>query len=132
MGPSRIIDVSLACFLRACSQPVELPVFRALIVLWLVASVAAGQSSKAEPKATLEALDKRLSALEKTLDFSEQARQRKAEEAAIFSRLADVAVVDMVRYTGPPPRVIRDPKAPGAKNPVIIPAYTFLPRKRTE
>jgi dipeptidyl aminopeptidase/acylaminoacyl peptidase len=34
-----------------------------------------------------------------------------------------------VRYTGPPPPRPKNPTAPGAKNPVVIPAYTFLPRK---
>ena len=43
--------------------------------------------------------------------------------------LGDIAVVDKVRLTGPPPRYKPMPTAPGATNPVIIPAYTFVPRK---
>jgi dipeptidyl aminopeptidase/acylaminoacyl peptidase len=38
-------------------------------------------------------------------------------------------VVDKVRYTGPPARVIPNPTGQGASNPVIITAYTFMPRK---
>ena len=41
----------------------------------------------------------------------------------------DLAITDKVRYTGPPPRVIKNPTAQGAGNPVILSAYTFLPRK---
>lgn len=43
--------------------------------------------------------------------------------------LGDIAVVDKVRHTGPPPRYKPIPTAPGATNPVIIPAYTFIPQK---
>jgi dipeptidyl aminopeptidase/acylaminoacyl peptidase len=43
--------------------------------------------------------------------------------------LADLAEVDKVRYTGPPPRQIKNPTAQGAGNPVVLSAYTFLPRK---
>lgn len=37
--------------------------------------------------------------------------------------------MDVIRFTGPPPRVIKNKTAPGAKNPVVIPAYTFIPKK---
>jgi dipeptidyl aminopeptidase/acylaminoacyl peptidase len=47
----------------------------------------------------------------------------------LFQALSEVAQVDRVRYTGPPPRVAKNPTAPGAKNPVVISAYTFLPKK---
>src|SRR5205085_7272152 len=53
---------------------------------------------------------------------------RKIDEQALAQALADVAHVDRVRYTGPPPRVVKNPTAPGAKNPVIVPALTLLPR----
>src|SRR5437899_10368269 len=65
--------------------------------------------------------------LERSLRFTEQALSRQIDEQMLFRRLEDLAVVDVVRYTGPPPRVVKVPNAPGAKNPVIIPAYTFLP-----
>lgn len=67
--------------------------------------------------------------LEQSLGFAEQLLARKIEEQMIFQALADLAWVEKVRYTGPPPRVAKNPTAPGAKNPVIVPAYTFLPRK---
>jgi dipeptidyl aminopeptidase/acylaminoacyl peptidase len=44
-------------------------------------------------------------------------------------KLGGIAVVDKVRFTGPPPRYRPNPTAPGATNPLIIPAYTFVPRK---
>jgi len=42
--------------------------------------------------------------------------------------LSDIAVVDQVEYTSVPPAHIPNPKAPGAGNPLIIRAYTFIPR----
>jgi dipeptidyl aminopeptidase/acylaminoacyl peptidase len=74
-------------------------------------------------------VDDQPAGLGRSLNFTEQLLARKIDEQVLFQALADVAVVDKVRYTGPPPRIAKNPTAPGAKNPVIIPAYTFLPRK---
>lgn len=73
--------------------------------------------------------DQQRAGLERSLGFAEQLLARKIDEQALFQALSDVAQCDKVRYTGPPPRVVKNPTAPGAKNPVIIPAYTFLPKK---
>lgn len=67
--------------------------------------------------------------LGRSLNFTEQFLARKIDEQMLFQALADIAVADRVRYTGPPPRVAKNPTAPGAKNPVVIPSYTFLPKK---
>lgn len=67
--------------------------------------------------------------LGRSLSFTEQLLARKIDEQMLFQALSEIAQVDKVRYTGPPPRVAKNPTAPGAKNPVIIPAYTFLPKK---
>jgi len=44
-------------------------------------------------------------------------------------KLGDIAEVDKVRYTSRPPRRVPNPTAQGANNPLIIPAYTFIPKK---
>jgi dipeptidyl aminopeptidase/acylaminoacyl peptidase len=67
--------------------------------------------------------------LGQSLSFTEQLLARKIDEQMLIQTLSELAQVDRVRYTGPPPRVAKNPTAPGAKNPVVIPAYTFLPRK---
>jgi dipeptidyl aminopeptidase/acylaminoacyl peptidase len=74
-------------------------------------------------------VDDQPAGLGRSLNFTEQLLARKIDEQMLFQALADIAVVDKVRYTGPPPRVAKNPTAPGAKNPVVIPAYTFLPKK---
>jgi dipeptidyl aminopeptidase/acylaminoacyl peptidase len=96
------------------------------IVLTVVAT-ARPQQHPPEPPA--DPVRQRLTSLEQALGFAEQSLDRKAEELLLFRRLEDLAVVDKVRYTGPPPRVVKNPTAAGAKNPVIVPAYTFLPKK---
>ena len=42
--------------------------------------------------------------------------------------LDDIAHVDKVEYTSLPPAHIGNPRAPGAGNPLIIRAYTFIPK----
>jgi dipeptidyl aminopeptidase/acylaminoacyl peptidase len=79
----------------------------------------------------VDSVRQRLQQLEQSLEFAEESLARQAGEATLFRRLEDLAIVDKVRYTGPPPRVIKNPTAQGAGNPVIVSAYTFLPRKPT-
>ena len=98
----------------------------ALAGVLLALGTAQSQPAKAPAPATAE--DERAT-LGQSLGFTEQLLARKIDEQMLFQALADVAVCEKVRYTGPPPRVVKNPTAPGAKNPVIIPAYTFLPRK---
>ena len=45
------------------------------------------------------------------------------------TKLADIADVDKVAYTSLPREHPTNPKAPGATNPLIIHAYTFIPKK---
>ena len=42
--------------------------------------------------------------------------------------LGDIAEIDKIEYTSLPPAHIGNPKAPGAGNPLIIRAYTFIPK----
>lgn len=46
-----------------------------------------------------------------------------------FQMVGPVADVDIVRYTSLPPARERNPTGQGAGNPLIITAYTFLPKK---
>src|ERR1039458_3259856 len=42
--------------------------------------------------------------------------------------LDDIATVDKIEYTSLPPAHIGNPKAPGAGNPLLLRAYTFIPK----
>jgi dipeptidyl aminopeptidase/acylaminoacyl peptidase len=91
--------------------------------------IALGAVQSQPPTAPTPAPADERATLGRSLSFTEQLLARKIDEQMLFQALADVAQCDKVRYTGPPPRVVKNPTAPGAKNPVIIPAYTFLPKK---
>ncbi|HXK03175.1 MAG TPA: prolyl oligopeptidase family serine peptidase [Verrucomicrobiae bacterium] len=45
-----------------------------------------------------------------------------------YFKLGDIAEIDKVEYTSLPPAHIGNPRAPGAGNPLIIRAYTFIPK----
>ena len=54
--------------------------------------------------------------------------RRRVDELLLFQRLAGAVDVDVVRFTGPPPRHTGNPTGQGAGNPLVIPAYVFIPR----
>jgi dipeptidyl aminopeptidase/acylaminoacyl peptidase len=98
----------------------------ALVAVLTAPGAVRSQPRKAEPPADV---DTERAELGRSLSFTEQFLARKIDEQMLFQALADLARCEKVRYTGPPPRVVKNPTAPGAKNPVVIPAYTFLPKK---
>jgi dipeptidyl aminopeptidase/acylaminoacyl peptidase len=93
----------------------------------VVISGARPQQSK--PEAPADAVQQRLHNLETALHFAEESLRKNVDDLMLFRRLDSVAEVDKVRYTGPPPRVIKNPTGQGAGNPVILSAYTFVPKK---
>jgi dipeptidyl aminopeptidase/acylaminoacyl peptidase len=97
-----------------------------LIVNWLAVATPALAQSKNQPA---DATANHLRSIEQSIDFRADALAKKIDEQMLFHRMEDIAEVDKVRYTGPPPRVIKNPTGQGAGNPVIITAYTFLPKK---
>src|SRR5689334_6943283 len=90
--------------------------------------VALGVVRSQPPRTPAPAADEERAATGRSLGFAEEHLSRQLDEQALFQALADVAQCEKVRYTGPPPRVVKNPTAPGAKNPVIITAYTFVPK----
>ena len=99
------------------------------IVLWLILlyPVALSQQRQAPPPP--DPVQERLRSIEEQLGFLQQALSKNIDDLMWIRALDDVAAVDKVRYTGPPPRVIPNPTGQGAGNPVIITAYTFIPKK---
>ena len=45
-----------------------------------------------------------------------------------YEKLGDIAEIDKSEYTGPPIAHPQHPKQPGATNPLILRAYTFIPK----
>ena len=53
---------------------------------------------------------------------------RQMNELLWFQRLGEVARVDKIRFTGPPPSSAGNPAPPPGSNEVVVAAFTFLPR----
>lgn len=97
-----------------------------LLVVFAVALHAAGADKNSS---TADPLMERVKNLEEALDFTEQKLTKRINDLLWYRTLEDIAVIDKVRYTAPPPRVTNNPTGQGAGNDLIVPAYTFLPKK---
>ena len=54
--------------------------------------------------------------------------QKGIDDLLFFERLGDIAYIDKVAHTGPPARVVKNPTGQGAKNPLTIRSYVFIPK----
>jgi dipeptidyl aminopeptidase/acylaminoacyl peptidase len=90
---------------------------------FLAGAVAAQTNGPTDPT------QERLKSLEESLGFVEQKLAKQISDLMWSQRLADVAEIDKVRFTGPPARVTNNPTGQGAGNEIIVAAYTFLPKK---
>ncbi len=72
-------------------------------------------------------LTPRLDALAEKLSHVDASLTRQMNELLWFQRLGDLATVDKIRFTGPPPRSTNNPAPPAGSNEVIISALTFIP-----
>ncbi len=70
----------------------------------------------------------RLRALEEGVSHLDAKLSRQMNELLWLERLRDLAVIDKVRFTGPPPHTTNDPAPPAGSNEVIVSALTFMPR----
>lgn len=100
-----------------------------LLIVSFVAIKPATFAQQRPPAPPADPVQERLRALEEGLGFLQQALSKDIDDLMWMRALDDLAIVDKVRYTGPPPRVNLNPTGQGAGNPVIITAYTFIPRK---
>jgi dipeptidyl aminopeptidase/acylaminoacyl peptidase len=109
------------------------------LVIWLsalalglavMAQPSGAQQRETTPKAPADPAREQVQTLDRSLHFAEESLARQLDAQLIFHKLEDIADVDKLRFTGPPPRVVKNPTGQGAGNPVIISAYTFVPKKR--
>src|SRR6185436_6540666 len=71
---------------------------------------------------------RRLQAVEEGLSHLETRLSRQMNELLWMQRLGEVAVIDKVRFTGPPPRTADNPTPPAGSNEVVVSALAFMPR----
>src|SRR5437588_9320833 len=73
----------------------------------------------------------RLRGLEEGLGQLDARLSRQMNELLWWQRLEDLATIDKVRFTGPPPWTPSNAAPVAGSNNVIVSAMTFLPRDRT-
>jgi len=105
-----------------------------LILLSLPAWLPAQEQGPPQPpreSATLESIMARVRAVEQQMEgqeFANDSLAKQIDDLLWYHRVGDICEIDKVTYTGPPPRVIPNPTAQGAGNPLSIRAYTFIPK----
>jgi dipeptidyl aminopeptidase/acylaminoacyl peptidase len=89
-------------------------------LLWLLAAVSAQQTpARSAPPSMPSAFE----------SSGNDQLLKAIDDLAWQLKLGDIAEVDKVAYTSLPPRREPNPTAQGAGNPLIIRAYTFIPKK---
>ncbi len=96
-----------------------------LLLLLISKSAIYAQTSAPSPAE----LNERIQALEDNLQYVNQGLTKTIDDLLWYQKLGDVAIIDKVNYASKPPHVVKNPAAQGANNPVVIPAYTFVPKK---
>src|SRR5438105_9188380 len=91
------------------------------LMLLIPAFAKATETNEVAPK---------LRALEEGLSHAEAKLSRQMNELLWLRRLEGVAVIDKVRFTGPPPRSTNNLAPPAGSNEVIVSALTFMPRHK--
>lgn len=76
-------------------------------------------------------VDPGLHSLEESLGHIDARLTRQVNELLWRQELGQLAVIDKVRFTGPPPRGTNDLPAPAGSNEVVVSALTFMPRKHS-
>ncbi|MPR35192.1 alpha/beta hydrolase family protein [Salmonirosea aquatica] len=97
----------------------------------LVFALALGQVSRAQDKSS-SSLEQQVADLQRQVEGMKHSfdnLDKAIDDVSWHQRLADVAYVDKVIITGPPPAVVKNPTGQGAKNPVRFSSYVFIPAK---
>jgi len=98
-----------------------MPISRSLFAFALVFSCLLSASG-------VEVTNSPSAATEQSLNFVQQRLAKTISDATWFTRLQGLAIVDKIRFVGPPPRNPVQRRI--TTNGVIIPAYTFLPARK--
>jgi dipeptidyl aminopeptidase/acylaminoacyl peptidase len=98
--------------------------FSLIIILFFSNRMSMAQDSVPDFKKEFETLNKKNEDLEHHLDQIEKA----VDDVLWYDKVGDVAYIDKVFLTGPPPAVEKNPTALGAGNPVKFWAYIFIPK----
>jgi len=79
-----------------------------------------------------EQIEKKLNKLQlsiNNLNHRLDSLEKVSDDILWYNKVGDIAYIDKVRHTGPPPANIKNPTAMGASNPIKFYSYIFIPRK---
>ena len=93
-----------------------------LAVMAVAAPLLQAQNNKEDQ--IIELINQKFDDLHHRLDIIDKS----IDDLAWFNRLGDLAYIDKVYITGPPPANIKDQDVMGASNPVRFYTYIFIPR----
>jgi dipeptidyl aminopeptidase/acylaminoacyl peptidase len=96
-----------------------------LFFLFLLSFLTLSPVSGDNPEDLKKQVDNRFQNLRHRLDQLE----KRIDDILWYHKVGDLAYIDKVRHTGPPPAKVPNPTAMGAKNPVKFYSYVFIPRK---
>jgi dipeptidyl aminopeptidase/acylaminoacyl peptidase len=95
-----------------------------LFFIFFTGMSASAQDPGPDLKKEFESLNKKNADLEHRLDQIEKS----VDDVLWYNKVGDVAFIDKVFLTGPPPAVEKNPTALGAGNPLKFWAYIFIPK----
>jgi dipeptidyl aminopeptidase/acylaminoacyl peptidase len=99
------------------------------VVIILMVYISSHLAATAQPGNTeimnaIKDLDSRFTALDHRLDILE----KNVDDILWFDRVGDIAFIDKIYMTGPPPAKESNPTGQGAGNPLKFWSYVFIPR----
>jgi len=100
-----------------------------LIFVLLLSRICSGQQHPQPLPSVTDATGEKLKGLDESLNFIQHRLTKSISDLLWFQRLQEIAIVDKIRYVGPPPPPQNEVQRTITTNGVVIGAYTFLPRK---
>lgn len=95
----------------------------------IVATAGAPRPAAAQADDRIDALARELERQTEFLRHRLDLVSRQVDDLMFFTRLGDIAEIDIVRLTGPPLRYQPNPTAQGAGNPFRFTSYIFIPKE---
>lgn len=94
------------------------------LVIFAIPALAQKEHDQADVAAIQQLLERHVESLGHEIDLL----NRRIDDVMFFHLLRDVADIDIVSFTGPPPRYQPNPTAQGVGNPLRLRAYVFIPK----
>jgi acetyl esterase/lipase len=126
-SPVSRLQVSLP--LPSPSHSIARPVLLASLLALLLASTAKSQepAKESSPKPASQTSSDSGGG-PASPNFGLDQVMKKIDDLLWYQKLGDIAEIDKCEYGGLPPAHVPNKKAPGATNPIILHAYTFIPK----